>query len=71
MQCISKGMKKAEKESRMHSERNENAIRKSIEKYRSSGLSRQEVKENIQDIFSLDEAEAEEKMVKYWVQEDE
>ena len=61
-------MQKAEKESKMHSERNENAIRKSIEKYCSSGQSRQEVKENIQDIFSLSEAETEEKMEKYWVQ---
>ena len=51
-------------------ERHMNAIRKSIEKYSSSGLNRQEVKENIQDIFSLDEAEAEEKMKKYWVQAD-
>ena len=47
------------------------AIRKAIEKYCSSGLNRQEVKENIQDIFSLSEAEAEEKMQKYWVQVDE
>ncbi len=47
------------------------AIRKTIEKYCFSGLNRQEVKENIQDIFSLDEAEAEEKMEKYWVQKDE
>ena len=47
-------------------ERHMNAIRNTIEKYCSSGLSRQEVKENIQDIFSLDEAEAEEKMEKYW-----
>lgn len=52
-------------------ERLKEAIRKSIEKYCSSGRSRQEVKDSIQDIFSLDEAEAEEKMEKYWVQEDE
>ena len=44
-------------------ERHMNAIRKSIEKFCSSGLNRQEVKENIQDIFALDEAEAEEKML--------
>ena len=44
------------------------AIRRSIEKYCSSGLNRQEAKENIRDIFSLDEAEAEEKMEKYWIQ---
>ena len=49
-------------------ERHENAIRKSIEKFCFSGQSRQEVKENIQDIFSLSEAEAEEKMEKYWIQ---
>lgn len=59
---------KAEYEIRLISERHLNAIRKLIEKYRSSGQSRQEVKESIQDIFSLDEAEAEEKMEKYWVQ---
>ncbi len=47
------------------------AIRKSIEKYCSSGLNRQEAKESIQDIFSLNEAEAEENMEKYWVQIDE
>lgn len=49
----------------------QNAIRRLIEKYCSSGQSRQEVKESIQDIFSLDEADAEEKMEKYWVQADE
>ena len=52
-------------------ERHMNAIRKSIEKYRSSGLSRQETKENIQEIFSLDEVEVEERMEKYWVQNNE
>ena len=52
-------------------ERLMNAIVKSIEKYCASGLSRQEVKENIQDIFSLSEEEAEEKMEKYWAQKDE
>ncbi|MCM1386243.1 MAG: hypothetical protein NC231_02860 [Bacillus sp. (in: Bacteria)] len=53
-----------------HTARTENAIRKSIEKYHSSGQSRQEVKESIQDIFSLDETEAEEKMEQYWMQAD-
>ena len=60
-----------EKEKNMHSERNENAIRKLIEKYCASGQGHQEVKESIQDIFSLNDAEAEEKMEKYWVQADE
>ncbi|MCM1254223.1 MAG: hypothetical protein NC321_15490 [Clostridium sp.] len=54
-----------------HNARTEKAIRKFIEKYSLSGQSRQEVKESIQDIFSLDEAEAEEKMKQYWVQADE
>ena len=71
IKLIREGMQKAEKENKMHSERNENAIRKSIEKYCSFGLNRQEVKENIQDIFSLEETEAEEKMEKYWVKKDE
>lgn len=52
-------------------EKHMNAIRKFIEKGCSSGQSHQEVKESIQDIFSLDEAEAEEKMKKYWKHEDE
>ncbi len=51
-------------------ERHLNAIRKFVEKYCSLGQSRQEVKESICDIFSLDEAEAEEKMEKYWNQSD-
>ena len=58
---IKRLMQKAEKE-------NDNAIRKSIEKFCFFGQSWREVKGNIQDIFSLDEAEAEEKMKKYWVQ---
>ena len=66
-----KEKQRAEKEKNMYSERNENAIRKSIEKYGSSGLNRQEVKENIRDIFALDETEAEEKMEKYWMLADE
>ena len=68
---IQRIMQRTEKEKKMYNERNENAIRKSIEKYCSFDLSRQEVKENIQDIFSLDEAEAEEKMEEYWVQKGE
>lgn len=48
-----------------------NAIRRFIEKGYSSCLSYQEVAESIQDIFSLDEAEAEEKMGKYWKRENE
>ena len=71
IQYIRQGMQKAEKESKMHSERNENAIRKLMEKGFVSGQNRQEVKENIQDIFSLNEAEAEEKMEKYWVKNNE
>lgn len=55
----------------LQAEREEYAIRKSIEKYCSFNLSRQEVKESIQDIFSLNEAEAEEKMEKYWMLADE
>ena len=52
-------------------EKHMNAIKKFIEKYGSLGQSRQEVKESIQDIFSLSEVEAEENMEKYWMQEDE
>ena len=36
-----------------------------------AGVSYQKIKESIQDIFSLSEAEAEEKMAKYWLQKDE
>ena len=61
---IKRIMQRTEKE-------NDNAIRKSIEKFCFFGQSWQEVKENIQDIFSLDDVEAEEKMEKYWVQKDE
>lgn len=56
------------KQKNMYRERNENAIRKLIGKYYSSGQSRQGTKESVQDIFSLEEAEAEEKMEKYWKQ---
>ena len=70
IKLIREGMQRVEKESKMHSERNENAIRKLMEKGFVSGQNRQEVKENIQDIFSLSEVEAEEKMEKYWVQID-
>lgn len=48
--------------------RHESAIRKSIEKHGLSGQSRQKIKDSIRDIFSLDEAEAEEKMKQYWKQ---
>lgn len=44
----------------------EDTIRKSIEKYHFSGQSCQEAKDDIQNIFSLYETEAEEHMVKYW-----
>ena len=60
----------AEYEIKLVNERNENAIRKSIERYCSFGLNRQEVKESIQDIFSLEEPEIEEKMEKYWMQQE-
>lgn len=56
---------------RIITEKHMNAIRKFIEKGYSSGQNRQEVKESIQDIFSLEEAEAEEKMEKYWKHENE
>ena len=59
-----------EEEKKRNSERNENAIRKLIEKYCPFAQDRQEMKESIQDIFSLNEAEAEEKMEKYWQQRD-
>lgn len=60
----------AEYEINLINERLGDAIRKAIEKYCSLGQNRQEVKESIQDIFSLDEAEAEEKMDKYWMPAD-
>ena len=41
----------------LQSEREEYAINRSIGKYGSFELGREEVKESIQDIFSLDEAE--------------
>ena len=47
------------------------AIRKLILRDNAAGESYQKIKESIQDIFSLDEAEAEEKMEKYWVQKSE
>lgn len=65
---IKREMREAKKEKNLHSERNENAIRKLVEKNHLTGLSRKEAKDNIQDIFSLGEEEAEEKMEKYWVQ---
>ena len=63
--------KRFEEEKKRSRERNENAIRKLIEKYCPLAQNRQEMKESIQDIFSLNEAEAEEKMEKYWVQKNE
>ena len=71
IKLINKRLEEEKKEKNMHSERNENAIRKLVKKYCASGQERQEVKESIQDIFSLDETEAKEKMEKYWMQEDE
>ena len=47
------------------------AIRKLILRDNVAGVSYQKIKESIQDIFSLSEAEAEEKMEKYWMQKDE
>ena len=71
-------MERAEYEINLIKQRNEedkkrlgDAIRKLIQKYCASGQERQEVKASIQDIFSLDETEAEEKMEKYWMQADE
>lgn len=52
-------------------EKHMNAIRKFVEKGCSSGQSHQDVKEGMQDIFSLDEAEAEEQMERYWGRKDE
>ena len=43
------------------------AIRKLILRSHAAGESYQKIKESIQDIFSLSEAEAEEKMEKYWL----
>lgn len=45
-------------------------IRKLILRAHDTGQNCQKTKKGIQDIFSLDEAKAEEKMVKYWAQED-
>ena len=51
-------------------ERFDIAVRKLILRGHAAGVSYQKIKESIQDIFSLNEVEAEEKMEKYWVQED-
>lgn len=55
----------------LQSEKEEYAIKRSIEKYCSLIQDRQKVKESIRDIFSLEEAEAEEKMRKYWKHDNE
>lgn len=47
-------------------EKLESSIKKVIERGQRSGQSGQDTKESIQDIFSMEEAEAEEKMKKYW-----
>ena len=52
-------------------ERFDIAVRKLILRDHAAGVSYQKIKESIQDIFSLSEAEAEEKMEKYWMQKDE
>lgn len=44
----------------------ETSIKKFIERTQSSGQNRQNIKEDIQDIFSLNEEEAEKKLKKYW-----
>ena len=46
------------------------AIQKIILRAHDAGQNYQKTKEDIQDIFSLNEAEAEEKMEKYWQQRD-
>ena len=51
-------------------ERFDIAVRKLILRGHAAGMSYQKIKESIQDIFSLSEAEAEEKMEKYWAQKD-
>ncbi len=47
-------------------EKREDSIKKAIARYQKGGQGCQEVKECIKDIFSMEEAEAEEKMEKYW-----
>lgn len=68
IKLITEEKQKVEKEKDMYRERHENAIRKSIEKCCLSGQNRQEIKDSIRDIFSLNETEAEEKMKQYWQQ---
>lgn len=48
-------------------ERIDEAMKKLIMRTHAAGQDYQKTKESIQDIFSLDEAEAEEKMEKYWI----
>lgn len=71
IQRITEQMQRIESERHKIKTENETAIQKSIEKFRASGQSRQEVKENIQDIFSLSQEEVEEKIEEYWKQKDE
>lgn len=47
-------------------EEQERCIKKSVMRNQQNGQTRQEVKEYIQDIFSLSEEKAEEKMKQYW-----
>lgn len=47
-------------------EKQENSIKKTIERGQKSGQSYQEVQESIQDIFAMNDAEAKEKLSKYW-----
>jgi len=47
-------------------ERLENSIRNFVERNQKSGQNRQQIKEDIQAVFSLEETQVEEKMRKYW-----
>ncbi len=58
--------KKVDEELRRVNEERESSIRKLIEGSQQSGQKSQEIKESIQYIFSLSEAEAEEKITEYW-----
>ncbi len=55
-----------QKEKQQTEEKLENGIRNFVERNRRSGQNRQQIKDDIQIIFSLEEAEAEEKMQNYW-----
>ncbi len=54
------------KEKQQAKERLENSIRNFVERNQKSGQNRQQIKEDIQAVFSLEETQAEEKMRKYW-----